>query len=55
MVRPDNILIDGFLKFRKEFEYDLEDADLGERLCKGAMLSFLHVRCCPYYLEDAFY
>ena len=27
----------------REFEYGLiEDADLGERLCKGAMLSFLH-------------
>ena len=25
-----------------EFEYGLEDADLGERLCKGAMPSFLH-------------
>jgi hypothetical protein len=26
----------------RDFEYGLEDADLGERLYKGAMLSFLH-------------
>jgi len=26
----------------REFEYGLEDADLGEKLCKGATLSFLH-------------
>jgi hypothetical protein len=26
----------------RDCKYGLEDADLGERLCKGAMLSLLH-------------